>query len=128
MTTIRMTAKRKTLAADVLDNFLYVYPRYAGWVEGVDAFRDKTDDRVTHLHIHVVDSEDIPNLTPRSIIEAMQRIAEGRVAISGPVLAAIRAMYAESDYVPEKSKSPGVDAETDDAIIQVAAFGELIYS
>lgn len=126
-----MTAKE--LSYDVLTNF--VESRYSSWFCNLDY--DRKNVEADELEITNVSFEEYDEGTGRPLVDddgnrrvfvithkqvqaAMKKIASGETNVAESLAARIRESYRERDYL-------NLDAETDDCIIQVAAFGELVY-
>lgn len=62
---------------------------------------------------------------PNSILAAMEKIMKGEASVRSDLRQNIGVMYLLEDYCADGV--PGGDAETDDVIVQIACFGELVY-
>lgn len=126
-----MTAKE--LSYDVMTNF--VESRYSSWFCNLDYNRKDVEAdelEIINLSFEEFDegtgeplTDDDGNrkvfvITHKNIQAAMKKITDGEVFINDDLRRRIKESYREREYID-------LDAETDDCIVQVAAFGELVY-
>lgn len=124
-----MNAEKKQLAWDIMTNF--VESGYSQWFMNLDYKRkdveaDELD--ITELSFEEFDEDTMKPIEPRRVyqitpvlvLSAMSKIALGKISINDELAKRISESLADEDYLD-------LDAETDDCIIQVAAFGELVY-
>lgn len=124
-----MNAEKKQLAWDIMTNF--VESRYSSWFMNLDYKRkdveaDELD--IVSLEFEEFDEDTMTPVEPRrvfqidqaKVIKAMRTITMTDFRINDELKRRIYEALSEEDYLD-------LDAETDDCIIQVAAFGELVY-
>lgn len=114
------------LVLDVMTNF--IESGYPQWPLIQDYRRTHPDDDevgyINEIIISSSDSELHPKwtvLTPEEVLRAMVKIGLGMTNVHDGLSELILEALTEKDYM-------NLDAETDDAIIQVAVFDELVYS
>ena len=124
-----MNAEEKQLAWDVMTNFVE-----SGWPQWFmnleyqrkDVEADELD--IIELKFEEFDEETMQPLEPRrvfhitetKVIKAMRKIASDATNLNEDIVDRIKEALEDQDYA-------NLDAETDDCIIQVAAFGEVVY-
>lgn len=126
-----MTAKE--LSYDVMTNF--VESRYSQWFINLDYNRKNVEAdelEIINLSFEEYDEETMQPLvdddgnrkvyviTHKQIQVAMKKIAAGESNVNEHTAKLIADSYKAREYLD-------LDAETDDCILQVAAFGELVY-
>lgn len=124
-----MNAELKQLSWDVMTNF--VESRYSSWFMNLDYKRkdveaDELD--IISLEFEEYDEGTMQPLEPRrvfeitevKVIKAMRKIASDATNLNSELVDRIKEALDEENYCD-------LDAETDDCIIQIAAFGELVY-
>lgn len=124
-----MNTEQKQLAWDVMTNF--VESGWSQWHMNLDYKRkdveaDELD--IISLEFEEFDEDTMTPVEPRrvfeitevKVIKAMRKIASEATNINTEITDRIKEALAEGDYA-------NLDAETDDCIVQVAAFGEVVY-
>ena len=121
------------LSRDVMTNF--VESRYSDWFMNLDYKRE--DVEADLLDITQVSFEEFDEGTMEPLVDedgnrrvyvithkqiqlAMKRIAEGQTNVASDIAELIKDSYKAREYLD-------LDALTDDCIVQVAAFGQLVY-
>lgn len=126
-----MKAAAKELGLDILTNALET-GAIDYWTTNVDYHRDEEEFFVTQIMLEVLDEDTqspveprvVHTITPEKVIAAMERIAvETEFRINPRLKKRITEMWATNDYLAGE----GGDIESDDAIMQVAALGELTF-
>lgn len=122
-----MNKEKVQLARDVLTNF--VESGYSQWFMNLDYNRlpEDQDLWITKVSFEEFDEDTMTPVEPRKVftiteadvIKAMRTICHGDL-IASTLQARIHEALTEEEYA-------NLDAETDDCIIQIAAFGELVY-
>lgn len=122
-----MNKEKTILARDILTNF--VESGYSQWFMHLDYDRlpEDQDLFITRVEFEEFDEDTMTpveprkvfNITEADVIKAMKTIVNGDL-ISSVLKARIHEALKEEEYA-------NLDAETDDCIIQIAAFGELVY-
>lgn len=116
------------LAREVMGNFeACISGGY--WVHGIEG-RDRDDDRNPGTLVLVEDdygeAGDRNVVTDEEVCEAMEKIATRQYTdLRRDLFKTIRDMWEEEDYLGVDG--PGGDFETDDVIVQLAVFGEVVY-
>jgi hypothetical protein len=124
-----MNTEETQIARDVMTNF--VESGYSQWFMNLDYTRkdveaDELD--VINLKFEEYDEGSMEPVEPRrvfeitetKVIKAMRKIASDATNINSEITDRIKEALGDQDYA-------NLDAETDDCIIQVAAFGEVVY-
>lgn len=120
--------KQKKLAADVLGNFEATVP--AGyWVRSTESDDRDADSNPYTLTIEE-DNEDgtttTHEVTWQDVCGAFVKVAERQYTdLRRDLFKTIRDMWEGEDYLGEDG--PGGDAETDDVLVQIACFGEVVF-
>lgn len=129
-----MNEKQRQLALDVMTNAIetgaigywatmYERPTRVkledGEIGDIESFKivDSDSDVTEPLRTYTVE--------PNSILAAMEKIMKGEAPVRSDLRQNIGVMYLLEDYCADGV--PGGDAETDDVIVQIACFGELVY-
>lgn len=123
-----MNEETQTLARDVLTNF--VESGWSQWFMNLDYTRlpEDQDLFITEVKFEEFDESTMEPIEPRrvfhikeeDVIGAMMKISYGLTNINEELSGRISEAMREQNYC-------NLDAETDDCIIQVAAFGEVVY-
>jgi hypothetical protein len=123
-----MNQEEQTLARDVLTNF--VESGWSQWFMNLDYTRlpEDQDLFITEVKFEEFDEGTMQPLVPRrvfhitevKVLKAMRKIASDATNVNTDIQDRIKEALKEQEYA-------NLDAETDDCIIQVAAFGELVY-
>jgi hypothetical protein len=124
-----MNTEEKQIAWDVMTNF--VESGYSQWFMNLDYTRkdveaDELD--IINLKFEEYDEDTMTPVEPRrvfeitetKVIKAMRKIASDATNLNTDIIDRVKEALADQDY-------GNLDAETDDCIIQVAAFGEVVY-
>lgn len=123
-----VTNELTTLARDVLTDF--VESGYSQWFMNLEYNRlpEDQDLFITEVRFEEYDEGTMTPVEPRrvftitetKVIKAMRKIAMEAVDIRSDLRDRIKEALHDENYA-------NLDAETDDCIVQVAAFGELVY-
>lgn len=124
-----MNAEETQIAFDVMTNF--VESGWSQWHMNLDY--NRKDVEADELDIVLLTFEEydedsmmpveprkVFTITPVKVIKAMRKIASDATNLNSSIVDRIKEALEDQDYA-------NLDAETDDCIIQVAAFGEVVY-
>lgn len=125
-----MNEKQRQLAHDVMTNAVETNAIGYWATMHERATRVQLDDDLPGdiCEFRIIESEDgekTYTVEANSILAAMEKIMKGEVSIRSDIRKNIGVMYLMEDYCAEGVQ--GGDAETDDCIVQIACFGELVY-
>lgn len=108
------------LARDVMENFRETCPS-GYWVDSLRV--DESDGR---LYIDESEGETVLQVTAEGVCAAFEKVASREYAnLRRDLFKTIRDMWEAEDYLGEDG--PGGDLETDDVLVQIAAFGSVVY-
>lgn len=124
-----MNAEEKQLAWDVMTNF--VESGWSQWFMNLDYTRkDVEADELDIINLKFeeydedtmtpVEPRRVIEITPVKVIKAMRKIAMDATNLNTNITDRVKESLEEQNYLD-------LDAETDDCIVQVAAFGEVVY-
>lgn len=130
---MKLKQQEEQITFDVMTNF--VESGYSQWFMNLDytrkdveadeldiielSFEEYDEDTMTPL-VDEKGNRTVITMNPPKIYAAMQKISNGEVSINPSIQARIHEALVDRDYA-------NLDAETDDCIVQVAAFGTLVY-
>jgi hypothetical protein len=124
-----MNTEEKQLAWDVMTNF--VESAYSQWYMNLEYTRKDVDADeldIINIKFEEYDEDTMTPVEPRrvfeitevKVIKAMRKIASDATNLNTDITDRVKEALADQDYA-------NLDAETDDCIVQIAAFGELVY-